>query len=149
MLLDRTGRIWAGTEQGLAVLQPGPDGPQPRRVLPRAGADLERTTVLALLEDDEGSIWAGTHERGLYRIATDLTDVRNFPGAIPGLFFIRDLVTGPDGRIWCAFLGGLSRLHAKPETRSNPVAEIFDHRSGVPSVLSRASRQRDVGPLLT
>ena len=134
LLSDRAGRIWAGTGEGLAVLLPAAEGRKPRRILPAEGAKGGATAVLALLEDDEGAIWAGTHDRGLFRVAPDLGDVLRFPENIPGLFFIRDLAKGPDGRIWCSFLGGVVRLHPTPDTKGNPVADAFDRASGIPSV---------------
>jgi signal transduction histidine kinase/ligand-binding sensor domain-containing protein len=134
LLLDHTGRLWVGTSDGLVVLELASDGRRRPRVVPLRGTRGERPTVFALLEDLEGAIWAGTHGDGVCRMAPDLTETRCFPSSVAGLFFVRDLILGPDGRIWCTFLGGVARFHANPATQSNPVAEIFDHRSGLPSI---------------
>lgn len=129
LLLDRRGRLWIGTSEGLAVLEGERRTGRARQVL-----SAEATPVFALLEDGDGSIWVGTHVTGLYRIAPDGIAIRNFPGRTRGLNFIRDLLKGPDGRIWCTFFGGITRLHADPEGRANPVAEVFEMNSGVPSI---------------
>jgi signal transduction histidine kinase/ligand-binding sensor domain-containing protein len=134
LLLDHTGRLWVGTGDGLVVLEPGPDARRSPRVVPLGETAGQRPTVFALLEDPDGAIWAGTHGDGVCRVAPDPTETRCFPSTVPGLFFIRDLILGPDGRIWCSFLGGVARFHAQPATLTNPVAEIFDHRSGLPSI---------------
>jgi signal transduction histidine kinase/ligand-binding sensor domain-containing protein len=134
LLLDRTGRLWVGTSNGLVILEPEPDGRRSARVVSLGETPGNRPTVFALLEDPEGAIWAGTHSDGVCRVAADRTTTRCFPASVPGLSFIRDLILGPDDRIWCTFLGGVARFHAKPAILSNPVAEIFDHRSGLPSI---------------
>lgn len=133
LLLDHRGRIWVGTSEGLAVLEKTP-GLQPRRILPTSGGTGEPTAVMALLEDAEGAIWAGTQESGLCRVGPGLEVDRCFPGDTPGLNFIRDLVADAGGDIWCSFFGGVARLHSRPLSHTNPVAEIFDHESGLPSV---------------
>jgi signal transduction histidine kinase/ligand-binding sensor domain-containing protein len=134
LLLDHTGRLWVGTSDGLVVLAVAPDGRRLSRVVSLGKTRDERPTVFALLEDSEGAVWAGTHDDGVCRVAPDLTETRCFPASVPGLFFVRDLIAGPDGRIWCTFLGGVARFHVKPHALSSPVAEIFDHRSGLPSI---------------
>jgi len=134
LLLDHTGRLWVGTSDGLVILELAADGRRPPRVVPLEGTRGGRPTVFALLEDSEGAIWAGTHGDGVCRVAPDLTETRCFPSSVAGLFFVRDMIVGPDGRIWCTFLGGVARFHAKPATLSSPVAEIFNHRSGLPSI---------------
>jgi signal transduction histidine kinase/ligand-binding sensor domain-containing protein len=134
LLLDHTGRLWIGTSDGLVLLEPAPDGRRPPRLVPLDATQDKRPTVFALLEDSEGAIWAGTHDDGVCRVAADMTVTRCFPASVPGLFFVRDLILGPDGRIWCTFLGGAARFHAEPAILSNPVAEIFDHRAGLPSI---------------
>jgi signal transduction histidine kinase/ligand-binding sensor domain-containing protein len=134
LLLDHAGRLWVGTSEGLVILERASDGRRPPRVVPLGGTRGERPTVFALLEDSEEAIWVGTHGDGVCRITPDLTETRCFPSTVAGLFFVRDLILGPDGRIWCTFLGGVARFHAKPATQSSPVAEIFDHRSGLPSI---------------
>jgi signal transduction histidine kinase/ligand-binding sensor domain-containing protein len=134
LLLDHTGRLWVGTSEGLVMLEPAPGVRRTPRAVPLGGGRGKPTTVFALVEDPEGAIWAGTHSDGVWRVAPDLNETRCFPSDIAGLSFIRDLILGPDGRIWCTFLGGVARFHAKPATLSNPVAEILDHRSGLPSI---------------
>jgi len=150
LLLDHAGRLWVGTSEGLVTLVPASEGRRFPRVVPLGGTPDKPTTVFALLEDPEGAIWAGTHHDGVCRVTPDLSETRCFPGDISGLDFIRDLIMGPDGRIWCTFLGGVARFHAKPATLSSPVAEIFDHRSGLPSIdtsdlLADSSREVLVG----
>jgi len=134
LLLDHAGRLWVGTNEGLVTLEPGPGGHLPPRVVQLGTVRAASTTVFALLEDPEGAIWAGTHSDGVCRVAPDLSATRCFPSDIPGLTCIRDLTLGPDGRIWCTYLGGVARFQPDPVTLSNPVAEILDHRSGLPSV---------------
>lgn len=131
LLQDRRGRLWVGTMDGLVVLERGPLGDRSWRVPTGEEAGRELSPIYALLEDTDGSVWAGTQGDGLLRVAPDGRGARRFPGTIRGLSFIRDLLRGPDDRIWCAFLGGVARLRAQPDVGDDPVEDIFDAAAGL------------------
>lgn len=133
LLLDRRGRLWVGMSEGLALIDQ-PDHPQAQLVIPARGSSEAISTVFALVEDLDGAIWAGTHWSGLFRVAADASTVKNYPKSVHGLSFIRDLVLGPDQRIWCTFLGGVARFHSSAERYDTPVERTIEPRDGLPSI---------------
>jgi sugar lactone lactonase YvrE len=70
---------------------------------------------------------------GLYRVDPADGSVRHFARSLHGLNFIRDLLEGPDGRIWCTYFGGLARLSPSPERGASPVETVFETPDGIPS----------------
>ena len=107
LLLDRRQNLWVGTiGQGLWRVRPQPS-PQP--------VQIERATsltgllsdgVVALLEDREGNIWAGTTE-GLCRLTTRrITQLTNY-GLVVGI----DLT--PDGSVWVGTIDELLRFSSE------------------------------------
>lgn len=125
LLLDRRGRLWVGLSSGVAVFG-SLDRRNARRILPDALPQVRTSTTFALVEARDGSIWTGTHGSGVFQISADLATVINYPMSHRGLYFVRDLLVGPDGRIWCAFLGGVARFRAAPDGTKTPVEQIFD-----------------------
>jgi signal transduction histidine kinase/ligand-binding sensor domain-containing protein len=110
LLVDRDGNVWAGTSAGLAVLRP-------------EAARFElvpsvRDSVLALLDDQAGSLWCATADR-LFRVSRKslldggLADFREYDAAdgLIGRESVRrqrTLRTDSRGRVWYATTGGLS-----------------------------------------
>ena len=109
VLHDERGNLWVGTlGQGLWRVKPEADAPI-EQVSVVTGLPSNR--VQALLEDREGSIWAGTFE-GL----SQLTPHRVTPVMTLGL--ITAVVSTPDGDVWVATteeLIGFSERNAAPE----------------------------------
>lgn len=133
LVRDARGRVWIGTSRGLARIDPSPDGDRARAI--ELVPEIPRTSgvVMALLPDGDGGVWVGTHGRGLYLVGPDGATARHWPSSLPGLFFVRDLIRGPDGRIWGTYFGGVARFHADPRDREDPVERRFDRTSGLPS----------------
>ena len=98
-LVDSQGRLWLGLPAGLAQLVDG----KPRFVL--TSSPLLSTAFVALFQARDGSIWAGTFGRGLWRVQGD--HKRQFTTA-DGLSSddIRSIREDRDGTIWIATFGG-------------------------------------------
>ncbi len=98
-LEDSSGQLWLGLPQGLAQLADG----KLHIVLP--SSPLLSTAFIALLEARDGSLWAGTFGRGLWRVKGD--QKRQFT-TVDGLSDddIRALREDRDGTIWIATFGG-------------------------------------------
>ena len=109
VLHDGRGNLWVGTlGQGLWRVRPAADAPI-EQVSVMTGLPSNR--VQALLEDREGSIWAGTFE-GL----SQLTPHRVTPVMTLGLITAVDAT--PDGDVWVATteeLIGFSERNTAPE----------------------------------
>jgi ligand-binding sensor domain-containing protein len=123
---DRQGRIWLGTDNGLASLDPasgaiqrytlGPDGE-------RRG-DAPETTVLAVHEDRRERMWIGT-PKGLLQFDRRRHEYQRWPGSgtDPSSLRsaeIRDIWEDEQGALWIASMGaGLHRLD--PDTGRDTV----------------------------
>jgi PAS domain S-box-containing protein len=97
---DRAGRLWAGTEGGLFLLEERKSEARFRHVeLGLASPPDHLVQVWALLEDREGSLWMGTSV-GLVR---PLPDGRVFHYSVDsssGNQLVRSLLEDREGRIW-------------------------------------------------
>ncbi len=100
----RDGAIWCGTRRGLFEVRDG--------VLEPARPDselLSKTIVRSLHEDERGVVWAGTYDRGLFRIDGERTD--NL-GTVQGLFSdgVFAILPDPVGYFWMSSNQGISRV---------------------------------------
>ena len=129
VLHDGRGNLWVGTlGQGLWRVRPAADAPI-EQVSVMTGLPSNR--VQALLEDREGSIWAGTFE-GL----SQLTPHRVTPVMTLGLITAVDAT--PDGDVWVATteeLIGFSEQNTAPERAGR--------RLSLPSVTALAAAAED------
>lgn len=84
VLVDRRGAVWAGTQNGLDVLDPASG----RIRTYRTHDGLPGNAVSCLLEDSRGGIWMGTHQ-GIARLDTSTHDVRRYSliDGLPGMDF--------------------------------------------------------------
>ncbi len=104
LLLDSTGRTWAGTElNGLAVLQDG----QWEHLTSQTALPDDR--IVSLYEDSAGRIWVGTLTAAGYWQNGD--GWRFFDAATPGLagLPVYDFEQDARGRLWLATERGLSQ----------------------------------------
>ncbi|MCL4817854.1 MAG: protein kinase [Vicinamibacteria bacterium] len=110
ILEDSRGRLWVGSDAGLAIHESG----RWRGLHDQPGL-LDRR-FYALGEDATGTVWAGT-ARGFYRIGGGGGGFRVRPlgteDGLPNLEanrggFLRDA----DGDVWLGTVGGLTRIHA-------------------------------------
>lgn len=101
---DTEGRVWAGTEDGVAHY----DGRRWQRE-PLPGADEAAPSyVYALAATDDGAVWIATDERGVFR--HDATGTRAVSmDEVPGGSRVQGLArAGPDS-VWAATGGGVFR----------------------------------------
>lgn len=128
------GRVHAGGEAGVLQL----DGERAEVLLP-AGADGARPVVGAVLRGAEGTLWAGTFDRGVLRVRGDeIVAIDGDEGLAPGI--VTDLAAADDGGIWVAvYGGGLHRVGAEGRVTaireehglpSNSVLSIVDDGQG-------------------
>jgi diguanylate cyclase (GGDEF)-like protein/PAS domain S-box-containing protein len=133
LLVDRRGRVWFGTGDGLNVLEPGNGGMRHFRHAADGRDSLPSNVVRALLEDAEGRIWVGTHA-GLSEAVP----------AAGGFVFRRPLATAlperrapivfslgeaPRGTLWAGTDAGLLRY--RPAARE---ARLFGLGEGLQDV---------------
>ena len=110
VLLDRSGRLWCGGEQGIREYHRG------RWMALETGAAPVNVAVRSILEDSGGTIWAAT-DGGLVRFRQKTQGVRVVPvaGPLPG---IKAAWQADDGTIWAApDRGGLVRLRSDGAAR--------------------------------
>ncbi len=73
---------------------------------------LEDGSVSALVQDEDGFIWAGT-ETGLFRFDGERFERRHLA---PGYDYVTALVAAPGGRLWVGTRNGLGRLDTRAGT---------------------------------
>lgn len=109
---DRSGRLWAGTQNGLACW----DGAEWKRFTARDG--LSENIIRAIAEDTHSNLWLGTESRGLqlWR-GTNSVAYRVEDGGLPGND-ISCLYADKDGVLWVGTFGhGFARLQDDKWTR--------------------------------
>lgn len=111
LLVDRAGRVWAGTRAGLVRQAPG-------RQPPLAFAQLDGVQVNGLLALADGGVLVAA-ANGLW-LATDQGLAERFPGSPLAGRRIRSVAAGADCKLWIASETGLfraadERVEAVPE----------------------------------
>jgi ligand-binding sensor domain-containing protein/signal transduction histidine kinase/AraC-like DNA-binding protein/ActR/RegA family two-component response regulator len=98
---DRRGYLWAATSSGLFRLRKVPGGYRYKKY------PLKDTFVTCLLEDQQGTLWAGTKYGGVSRYDAASDSFRPFPEPLlsPN---VRSLMADRSGKIWMATLEGIS-----------------------------------------
>jgi diguanylate cyclase (GGDEF)-like protein/PAS domain S-box-containing protein len=112
--IDNRGRVWAGTSDGLALVEPASGRVRVFRHQADQPASLAGNLVRAVLQDSAGDIWVATHS-GLSRvretasgIAFDHPLVAALQGApVPVVFSIAE---SPGGTLWLGTDVGLLRF---------------------------------------
>ncbi|MEJ5199303.1 MAG: two-component regulator propeller domain-containing protein, partial [Anaerolineae bacterium] len=105
--VDRAGRIWAGTDVGLYVLENG--GWRSRPLI----EGQEQTHVNALALDRRGRVWVGTDEGLIY--PRDPRNPDSFDGWLSGQpgglvnSFVHAMTFAADGSLWVGTQAGVSR----------------------------------------
>jgi signal transduction histidine kinase/ligand-binding sensor domain-containing protein/CheY-like chemotaxis protein len=96
----RDGLLWLGTDAGLFALELLPDGASRVRHHVSTRDGLGHRTVMAIVEDDAGALWAATRG-GLSYVGPKRRRVVNLGVAdgLPGVE-LRSLEWDPEGRLW-------------------------------------------------
>jgi ligand-binding sensor domain-containing protein/signal transduction histidine kinase len=131
LLRDRRGVLWIASPSGLYRLLP--DGRSEHYTV-RDGLPFDHVT--SLLQDREGTLWAGTWEAGLGRISitqnstasverVSITKVR-FKGEV-----VRSMLESSDGRFWLGAGGLYELLNADGHERLELRATAFGLGAGI------------------
>jgi signal transduction histidine kinase/ligand-binding sensor domain-containing protein len=133
---DRRGRIWAGSDNGLYVLN------QPDGASAFTRVDLGETSlpgglfeVAALTEDREGSLWIGT-ANGPFRRLPNGRMVRYSVPAPQRLRYVRALLPDHENRLWIGHSGGLV-VHKPEPAAAFTAAEDFVQRTLSTQIIPR------------
>jgi ligand-binding sensor domain-containing protein/signal transduction histidine kinase len=111
---DRTGRLWAGTDGGLFVLEERMGQPTFRRVELGLPSNPDRgVLVWTFAEDREGSLWIGTSS-GLLRRLPEGRMIHTAVQPAEGTDHVRALLIDRENRIWIGHDTGL-RTATLPE----------------------------------
>ena len=131
-LEDSRGRLWIAAPAGLSEIQ----GQSAHNVIP--GGRIFNTSVVVLSESRDGSIWAGTYGKGLWRLTGDQTRLFTVTDGLSS-DQIRSLLQDADGTLWIGtFGGGLNALRggrfyrytARDGLLSDNIAHIEDDGRG-------------------
>jgi hypothetical protein len=129
LLLDREGKVWAGTDDGLNRL----DMSSGRFTVFRFDGPIETRTYRVLAEDLDGSIWMGTFEHGLQRLDPRTGKIVAYtydPKVRNGLSNNRVNAIRVDhfGTLWIGTQNGLDRFD-----RNTAQFTAFTERDGLPN----------------
>lgn len=109
--VDAQDRIWVGAEGG-GISMLDVDRRAFRRYSPEADSRIALRDVWAIASQDDGVVWFGGYDGGLYRLDTQADAVQVFragdqdEGGLPS-DHILDLLPMPDGRLFVATSAGL------------------------------------------
>lgn len=106
--VDRKGRVWFSTSEGLFVLAIDKNGTSTvtRKFL---NSSFKNAPVISLFADDHDHIWAGLYGEGLMRIHTETGSIKHFRNEIRNGNILG--ITGTDSSVWVATLGGGSVIN--------------------------------------
>jgi signal transduction histidine kinase/ligand-binding sensor domain-containing protein len=117
---DAQGRLLLGTNSGVLELSRG----RAKQVVP--GGPLLNDAVVALLAARDGTVWAGTYGKGLWRIKGGEKRLLTTADGLPANQ-VRSLLEDPDGTLWIGTFGGGLAVFRDGRFRS------LDSRRGLPS----------------
>lgn len=107
LLRDSRGRLLVGTERGLFVRD---HADAPFRLL---HADFGNLATSALLEGDDGALWVGTINSGLFRLHDGRVHQLNTEQGLPNNRVL-SLYMDRENSLWVGTNGGLFRLRSAP-----------------------------------
>jgi diguanylate cyclase (GGDEF)-like protein len=103
VLEDRLGYLWVGTMQGLFRMH----GEQ---VVPFAGMEyVDQIAPMAMLQDEDDTLWVGTFGMGLYRFRDGEWSWWNTGDGLPAEY-VYALARDAQGRLWVGTQKGLARF---------------------------------------
>lgn len=102
---DRQGRVWAGSEQGLNLVDPQTGKVRQFRHPPTAGNNVHRNSIRAITQTADGRVWVGTGDGRIS--AVDFKGGRLLPlaGWTPGSA-VKSLAGTPRNGLWVAAADG-------------------------------------------
>jgi len=108
---DRHQKLWIGGVAGLMSLPYGDEEYKQERLYVEDSLITMPPMVKCLTMDEEGVLWAGTQEQGLWRIDPETKQVRQY-GKAEGLTFkdVRALVFDGSGTLWATSNEGMARI---------------------------------------
>jgi ligand-binding sensor domain-containing protein/signal transduction histidine kinase len=141
-LLLNDNNLWLGTFNGIWLLDLADSGKPARR--PPGLEKLNQEVISILQADQQGRIWIGTSNNGLYRfdpVSGQLqhyrTDIANPNALQPGV--VTTVLVDSRGWLWVGTLGGGLSLLKKPEDKiadnKPPLFQRFGIREGLPNVV--------------
>jgi signal transduction histidine kinase len=129
LLVDSAGRLWVGAQSGGLAVSDDPTTAVPswRRFTVNDG--LASDGIFSLTEDRFGRIYAGSL-KGLDRLEPETGRVDHFDTAT-GLVnnLVLGAATAPDGDVWLATDGGVSRYRPEPDRPRSPPPVLVDRVS--------------------
>jgi ligand-binding sensor domain-containing protein/signal transduction histidine kinase len=129
LLVDSGGRLWVGAQSGGLAVTDDPEAVSPSWRRTTVADGLASDGVFSLTEDRFGRIYVGSL-KGLDRLDPNSGRIDHFDTAT-GLVnnLVIDALTDPDGDIWLATDGGVSRYRPEPDHPRLPPAVLVDHVS--------------------
>lgn len=126
LLTDSRGRLWVGSSRGGLAWSDAPAAGRPTWQRLGVADGLAAEGVYSLAEDRLGRLWIGTL-KGLDRLDPDSGRIDHFDtstGLVNNL--VLDALTGPDGDVWFATDGGVSRVRPRAAVSRSPPPVLLD-----------------------
>ena len=130
LLVDRSGRLWVGTAEGLSLLNRSAGAFTHYRHDPNDSASLRNSFVMSLYQDPAGLVWVGTRTGGVSR-----WNPRSWQfGGYRPTWLENQPVTAfedaADDRVWIASLNGLVRFDPASGT-ATPIDRIVGRQNAL------------------
>jgi signal transduction histidine kinase/ligand-binding sensor domain-containing protein len=128
LLMDSQGMLWIGTSSGLNQLDPKQNKVTRHSLYPSDSAGMG-VTISSIFEDEDGELWVGTINQGLYKLDRTTGKFIQFHNSIISFTnSISNIVGGDKDEIWIGGLGGgsLSRLNKK-----SGVSQVYSIGNGI------------------
>ncbi|QTD50478.1 two-component regulator propeller domain-containing protein [Sulfidibacter corallicola] len=148
------GTLWAGTDKGLGLYDPGRNRFLNFGKSQGDGVGLSHHVIQSLLQDRSGTLWAGTWYNGLNRFTSESLQFHNYrndpkdPGSLTGSL-VNDMCRDREGQLWMATRTGLSRYDSADDSfvsyRADPADPHKLPADNVYRLLSDASARLWVG----
>ncbi|MGH8217100.1 MAG: two-component regulator propeller domain-containing protein [Steroidobacteraceae bacterium] len=106
LLVDRAGRFWVGTENGLDLLDRSTGEVVHYRHEPGDPQSLRNSTVLSLYQDESGIVWIGTFGGGVSHWNPRSSELGAYRPDWLGGRFVSAFADAPDNRAWIGSIGG-------------------------------------------
>ncbi len=109
LLGTRNGQLWFGTNGGITILVPEPNGAGTVRHLTMQGGQLTSNHVRALVEDARGHVWIGTEDGGLFDFDPNTFRPSNSMEVAGSIAEnkVTALAVGEKGELWVGTINGL------------------------------------------